>query len=366
MKLLILVEDLVLFPSAHVRAGQFIQSFKDDSSIDVRLESRQATFSFFGNRWPLVRSLTAPLISFETRIRKRLTYERTRRLLTLANRMDVVYLVKVPDAELHRSLWKLRKPKIIFDINDALWHPFHRQIGFERFEDMISWSDACFCENEFILEHVRRLTPNSFLVPDCPQVEDFESPISPRAEGNTVRLGWVGSPRRAGALYQIFECLEGMATSGFDFELRVLGATPDDLPPFEAVRFQTFPRYDRRQMISEIQAMHIGLFPLYNVEDSFVRGNLKAKIYMAGGALAASQNLGENRKLISHRVDGVLAGDSKSWTEELTWLFENPEARQRIAASGQDKMRHLFSRKVCFRRLRDRICEVVATPRVVI
>lgn len=298
----------------------------------------------------------------ENRLSAHALHRRNAQLLQLAARMDIVYLVKVPDADFHHKLWCLHGPRVVFDVNDALWHPFHRSYGYARFEEMVGWSDACFCENQFILKHVAPFARRSCLVPDCAQTEDFDhvTPLDPQRP--RLRLGWVGSPQRAGTLYQVFEALEQLVGAGLDFELRILGASAENLPPFERVRFSCLPRYDREQMAREVKSMDIGLFPLYDVEDSYVRGNLKAKIYMAGGAVAACQSLGENKSLIRHRVNGVLMHDSDSWKDELAWLLLNPLERQAIAQAGAAAIRRTGSRAACFRLLCQKLQEIAATP----
>ena len=88
---------------------------------------------------------------------------------------------------------------------------------------------------------------------------------------------------------------------------RQVGAAPENLPRFEQVRFSCRPAYGQGEMVEEVLGMHIGLFPLFDVEDSCARGNLKAKIYMAGGSVAVCQNLGDNASLITDGRNGVLA-----------------------------------------------------------
>ena len=55
------------------------------------------------------------------------------------------------------------------------------------------------------------------------------------------------------------------------------GHDPARLPPFEAVRVTTLPFYSQEEMIREILRMDIGLFPLFDVEDSRARGILKGR-----------------------------------------------------------------------------------------
>ena len=92
----------------------------------------------------------------------------------------------------------------------------------------------------------------------------------------------------------------------------------------------------------EVLGMHIGLFPQFDVEESFNRGSLKAKIYMSGGAVAVCQDLGENRKLIRDGHNGLLAANSQQWLEKLDWLVTHADERQ---AAGRRRACRRFANR---------------------
>lgn len=97
--------------------------------------------------------------------------------------------------------------------------------------------------------------------------------------------------------------------------------------------------------------MDVGLFPLFDVEDSRARGTLKAMIYMSGEAVAACQDLGGNRELITDGINGVLASSPTDWEKKLDWLIRNPQDRFRIAQAGLRTIREQFSQERCFEKL---------------
>ena len=92
--------------------------------------------------------------------------------------------------------------------------------------------------------------------------------------------------------------------------------------------------------------MDIGLFPQFHVEESVARGNGKAMVYMAGGAVAVCENIGENPKLIEDGVNGVLAEGRGEWRAKLERLILDAGARKRIASARRTgkrtgpKLRH--------------------------
>lgn len=271
-------------------------------------------------------------------------------ILERAKQCDVVYLLKTPTAELQQRILTLRRPRVIFDVNDALWLSHHT--GFERLNEMLSTADGVICENEYGGNYVRRLNANVRIVPDCTQLDAFdELRSSVLRSATTVRLGWIGSPSTAGFLYKIWEPLEDLFARHSHLELRIVGASPQHLPHFEKVRCTSVLEYDREAMVREALAMDIGLFPLFRVEDSLARGNGKAVVYMAGGAVAACSNIGEHTKLIEDGVNGMLANDATEWLAKLDWLVSQPEDRRRIGYAGLSTIRAELADEVCFQRL---------------
>jgi glycosyltransferase involved in cell wall biosynthesis len=364
VSLLVVVESETFQPSAVVRAGQYRAHFAASTRLRAEIFPRRVREDLVPAGWFRVPVLGWLLGHAEHRLRLRLQRRRDRELLRRAAAADAVYLVKVPHADLHLALWALDGPRVILDVNDAIWHRGHREGGYARFAEMMRCSDLLLCENEELRARVAEWSDRLDLVPDCPQAEDF--PPDPGVRGapdRPVRLGWVGSRGTAGALHRLLEPLEDLAAEGLNFELRVVGAARGDIPAFERTPVTCLPAYGRDDMMREIQLMDVGVFPLFQVEDARMRGNLKAKVYMAGGAVAACQDLGECRRLIRHGETGVLCGDSDSWRTELRRLITRPDERRAIAAAGQRLVRAEFSRDACYARLESALVAAAARPR---
>ncbi len=272
-----------------------------------------------------------------------------------AAKVDVVYAVKIPSLTLLRRIRSLDGPRILLGTGDALWLPVTRKWGWDDIEETFRISHAVTCVNRFTADHVRQYNPNVFIVPDCPQVEDFDARRSSvnRAE-DEIRIGWIGSPETAGSLYRIWEPLEDLFTRQARLHLRLVGIGGEGLlnvPRFEKVRWSSRERYSREEMIQEVLEMHIGLFPQFRGDDALARGSLKAEVYMAGEAVAVAQDYGDNRELIDQGVNGFLAGNEEEWLRCLEWLVTHPDERATIARRGLDTVRERFSRERCFEML---------------
>ncbi|WP_395747010.1 glycosyltransferase [Prosthecobacter sp.] len=340
--------------TAVVRAFQYTGLFAQHPQIRATFVSRRSPryhrlCSRLKSRW-----WSRPLGSVLAKIENSVTQGRERAIVAQSRRHDCVYMLRIPSIRLHRALWREQRAKVVMDLNDGLWLPFSQRPGggFENFHEMLQSSHAVACENEYLLAYARKYNTNAHLVPDAPQVEEFDKVRGQfMPSGDRVILGWIGSPSTADNLHVIFEPLEELFAQNPRLHLRILGATAANLPRFEKVRYSCKASYTNPEMIQEALQMHVGLFPLYRTEDAQVRGTLKARIYMSAAIAAACQNWGELPRLIQHGVNGVLAGSADDWLEKLRGLVENQAQRQELARQGLETIRSQFTRQMCFDRL---------------
>lgn len=272
---------------------------------------------------------------------------------------DVVVAIKIISLPLIERIRALGKPRILMVFNDAFWLPFAREQGWEDLEKILAAVHGVICVNEFTAEFVRRHNPNVFVIPDSPQLEDFERRrASVQRTPGEVRIGWIGSPLTATSLFRIWEPLEELARLRDDWSLRVVGTGGTwlaNLPRFERVRWSRVESYDQGTMIDEVLGMDIGLFPLFAGDDSRARGYMKAAIYMAGEVAVVAQNYGDNVELIDNGVNGLLAATDAEWLAALQRLLDRPDERRAIASRGLATVRQRLSREVIFEQFRGAI-----------
>src|SRR6185503_12896452 len=128
-----------------------------------------------------------------------------------------------------------------------------------------------------------------------------------------ITIGWIGGANNIGPLFKLVDALETLFVKYPQLHLRIVGAGPTKLPPFEQVRWSCVSNFSQDEMVCEVLKFDIGLFPLFHNEDGRGRGTLKAMVYMAGEAAVVAEDFGENPKLISDGVNGLLASATDSW-----------------------------------------------------
>jgi glycosyltransferase involved in cell wall biosynthesis len=355
LRVLAILEAGDIYPSGFVRGLIYAECFARDGDV-VRFVSRlHAPFMRLMNNppWWLRFVLRFDVfVRLVERIGNALTSHSERTALSLAKAFDVVYMSKITSVGFVDRLRQATAARIVLDFGDAIWLPRYR---IERFDELVGSVDAVTTDNILTAEYVKQFNPNCVVIPDCPQVEAFDRArvrVAKRSDGDRIVIGWVGTRSTAYNLYVAWEGLERLFARHENLELRLVGAAPSDLPPFERIRYTCTPSYDQATMIDEVLRMDIGLFPLQDVEACRVRGVLKATVYMSGEAVAVCSPVGQCRELIRDGVNGVLAATTEEWEAKLEQLILDSDLRSRIAAEGLATVRNGFTVESSYRRLR--------------
>lgn len=270
-------------------------------------------------------------------------------IVAMARNYDIVYLVKVNSLRLVDRLKRETRARIVFDLNDSLWLPGWTWFAEGRISELLGKVDGVLCDNAHGVAYARRFNRDVHLVPDCPQLELFDGRRPERDPARSpVVLGWIGSPSTVFNLFAIWEPLERLFAKHSNITLRLVGVGDGKtLPPFEQIRFTARASYNQDQMIEEVGAFDIGLFPLFDVEDSRARGVLKAMIYQAGGAAAVCSRIGSVPDLITDGDNGLLATSAADWLAQLERLIADAALRRSIAARGLETLRSRYSVERC-------------------
>jgi glycosyltransferase involved in cell wall biosynthesis len=298
------------------------------------------------------RLLMAGLSVILGRLNSILTRIRERMIVLQAHRgYDVIYLQKAGSLYLTAKLKKTGKARLVFDLNGGLWLPANSNYANGKIREILLLADAVTCDNPFGLAFARNYNSNTFLVSDPSQVENFDRYRKPANKPQIpLILGWIGSPVTVINLFAIWEALEIIFSRHQDIILRLIGTGYNRslLPRFEKVRYEVVPYYSNLDMIQHVFDMNIGLFPLFDVEDSQTRGILKATIYMSGEAAVIASPRGQVPELIQDGVNGMLANSTAEWVEKLELLISDHSLRKRIATAGLETVRRNFSLEKSF------------------
>lgn len=272
----------------------------------------------------------------------------------LSRKFDVIYLQKVLSWDLVEKIANRSRARLVYDLNDGLWLPIWQKHVAGGIENIFAKVHAVTCDNPFGVEFAARFNVNSYLIPDSPQVELFDVRRSTVVKDEEViTLGWIGTPGTLFNLYVIFEALEAIFARHKNIHLRLLGTGNNSalLPCFEKVKFSTKPFYSQDELVEEVLKMDIGLFPLFNIDNSNARGVLKATIYMSGEAAVIGSAVGQSNDLIRDGDNGMLAKDSSEWIDKLSLLISDADLRKNVARRGLETIKEGFTIEKNFEKL---------------
>jgi hypothetical protein len=274
-RILVVLEAGDFYPSGFIRGGIYRDHFLR-AGYEAQYVSRlpQWFLRMSSSPPPIVRKLLR--LPYASRLFQSVgewaTHASERAIVRAAKDVDAVYMSKVTSLPFVKELRASTRGRLVLDFGDAVWLPRWRNEGLNNLLAMV---DAVTTDNELTAAYIRRFNSNCTVIPDCPQVEWFDRRRNDitRAQQGPVTLGWIGTPGTAYNLYVLWEALERLFDKYPDIHLRILGASPEFLPPFEKVRYSFLPRYTQAEMVDEALKMDIGLFPLQDVEACRVRGH---------------------------------------------------------------------------------------------
>jgi glycosyltransferase involved in cell wall biosynthesis len=350
-KLLVVLEAGDSLPSGVIRGLAYEDLFAQNG-FDAQFVSRRPGMLFKTSRFPLRQLLDfAPL---RNQLVSRITTHNENRIRKLARGADVIYLNKVSSQSLLQDLLKEKHARIVYDFGDAIWL---QEWSASELNEVLRQMDAVTTDNEITAGYVRRVNPNCVVIPDAPALHAFDARRSElsRKPADRIVLGWLGSPATAYNLYVIWEALEELFNRHQNLHLRLVGTGNDLrlLPEFENVRFSCVPFYDQAKMVEEVFGMHIGLFPLQDVERCRMRGVFKATNYMSGEAAVVASPVGQCADFIQNGFNGMLAATKGEWVEKLDRLIVDEGLRRGLAENGLASVRANFRVEQSFEKLKE-------------
>ena len=349
-KLLVVLEAGDSLPSGIIRGLAYEQLFAQNG-FDAKFVSRRPARLFQPGKFPFRQLLDFPPL--RNRLMSRAITFNENRIRRLAREVDIVYLNKVSSYALLRDLLNDKHARIVYDFGDAIWL---QEWPESELNEVLRRVDAITTDNEVTACYVRKVNPNCVVIPDTPALHAFDERRAElsRKPSDRVVLGWLGSPGTAYNLYVIWEALEELFKRHANLHLRLVGTGHDLrlIPEFEKVKFSCVPSYDQARMVEEVFGMHIGLFPLQDVERCQMRGVFKATNYMSGEAAVVASPVGQCAEFIKDGINGMLAATKEEWIDKLEQLILDEELRRRLAQNSLASVRVNFQVEQSFAKLK--------------
>ncbi len=249
--------------------------------------------------------------------------------------------------------------KIVLDFDDAIFakyqkhpNPFVRFILRKKLDQLMAWSDGVIGGNRFLCDYAAQHAPRQWLVPTSVDVDKYV-PHDQDHEG-LISIGWIGTPITSKYLELVRRPIERLAQIA-PIRFIVIGA---QAPDWHGVQTQTHDWAEENEA-KLIRWMDIGIMPLEDTLWEKGKCGLKLLQYMAGNVVPVGSDVGANRDIIDHGIDGFLCKTEDDWFETLKDLAENQEKRVQVADAALKKVRKDYSIDVAAQKLIEIFHEVV-------
>jgi len=240
---------------------------------------------------------------------------------------------------------KLRRKKIIFDFDDAIWLPNTSRenffVGwvkaFWKVRYICKWAYKVVGGNDYLCAFARKYNNNVVRIPTT--VDTFNQHNKLKEQNtNKIALGWTGSHSTMKFLDDIVPVLKNLENK-FNYEFIVIS---NKAPEFQLKDLRFIP-WNEETEVKDLLEMNIGVMPLEN--DAWGEGKCGFKLiqYLSLGIPAVASPVGVNQIIVEEGRNGYLCESNEQWEQALTELMTDAEKRKNMGLEGRKKMEAEYS-----------------------
>lgn len=251
-------------------------------------------------------------------------------LFLLAPLYDIVFVQKVI---LPKPVWKLIEslnPKVIFDLDDAVY--LYRDISY-----IVENACCIIVSNRYLKEFVLKYRKN---------VYELMSPVDVRKEAadkektGILNLGWVGSPETSKYLNKLLPVFKRLKESRRDVAIAFMGAAETEA--FKNAGIELLP-WSLDGEKDFLQKADIGIMPLSDDEWSRSKAGYKILLYMSRGIPVVASPVGINNEIVVDGKTGFLVRSETEWLTSVSKLLEDKNLRYKMGEEGRQRAAQYYS-----------------------
>lgn len=284
-----------------------------------------------------------------------------------ARHVDVLFVQKVVLPAPIRWLFRLSKPIVVYDFDDAIFTTEQQAGGnwlmalkarrnARGVPAMLGLADRAIVENDYTGAFARKYCPTTTITGP---VDTTSYPPHPSGDepvnGGSVVLGWIGSATTLQYLELIRRPLCRLGRRFPDLRLEIVGA---EAPAMNGLTVQSRP-WDLEREGEDLNGFDIGLMPI--ADDPWTRGKGGYKLlqYMASGLPVVTSPVGVNREIVTDGESGFWARDELEWEEKLARLVQDRDLREEMGRRGREAVEARYALSVHQERLLETLQSLV-------
>lgn len=234
---------------------------------------------------------------------------------------------------------KVFNKKIIYDFDDAIWikkiSDVNRNFSFlksvYKYSKIIKIADVVIAGNSFLSAYAIKYNSNVKIIPSCIDLEIYN--VKTKPHNSRVCIGWSGSESTVAHFQSVFKVLKNIQDKyGSQVYFKVISSRNDF--KLEGLNIQSV-KWSSKNESSDLEEFDIGIMPLYDEEWSKGKCSMKGIQYMGKGIATVMSNIGTNKQVIQHGINGLLASSSEEWIQCLSLLIEDKQLRKKLGSAGR-------------------------------
>ena len=158
-------------------------------------------------------------------------------------------------------------------------------------------------------------------------IQKYISPLKKLNKNGQVKIGWIGSHttvKHFEMITDVYLKLKLKYKDKIDFVL--IG---DENYHHKKLGIKGLKWEKNKIEVELFNSFDIGIMPLPNNEWAKGKCGMKGLLYMSVGIPSVMSNVGMNKDIIKHGVNGFLPVGEKQWIDVLSKLIENKELRKK-------------------------------------
>lgn len=271
--------------------------------------------------------------------------------VAMAKDFDLVFVQRealmTGSIRFERALAATGKP-LIFDFDDAIWHmdvsEGNRRLRWlkdpAKTPRIIALATHVIAGNAYLADYARRHNRNVEVIPTVIDTERYvPMNMEPRADGKII-IGWTGSLTSTPHLRTAIPLLQELQSEfGDRIGFRFISDRPVHVPGLDIEQV----RWRAETEPEDLAPIDIGIMPLPDNEWSRGKCGFKGLQYMGMGKAVVLSRVGVNTSIVQEGVNGLLAGTTDEWKENLRMLVADAELRRRLGAEARRTVEQRYS-----------------------
>lgn len=245
-----------------------------------------------------------------------------------------------------RALCKIGIP-VVFDFDDAIWlldvSEGNRNLSWlkdpRKTDRIIGQVDHVIAGNAFLAQYAKQFNKSVEVIPTVIDTEKYRPVVSGEHTGPIV-IGWTGSRTTIGHLQASVDVLKDVQGKyGDRVEIRVISDRSLEEPGLKVVNLP----WRSASEVDDLAELDIGIMPLPDTDWSRGKCGFKGLQYMAMGKSVVLQDIGVNKEIVQHGVNGLLASSREDWMNRLEDLINDHDLRTRLGTAARKTIEEKWS-----------------------